>query len=429
MELMIFTKCGHRKYLTSNEMRAFAEKACGLPLDVRSFCLVIAHTGCRISEALALTAANIDFEAQTLIVKCLKKRGKTVYRAIPLPTALLDLLRALIDRIGNPEERLWPWSRMTGYRRIREVMDRAGIIGEHASPKGLRHGFAVQAIQANVPLTLVQRWLGHADLKTTAIYTSAMGAEERSLAARMWGDEALGSPRSPEPTSRREPIVPAPAKSRTICGIAAGDSAILYQLQYRPAASVTASTAPAKAQSSAKASLSTRDFPQKTFFGHLLDCALIQFWLNRNSKNSSFLGTWPDGEFCNTGFRVEFDRLKPTTRSGCSLRRLDLPQSARLLSNHLALLWKSTATGAKGASARRPLSREASARWVRDGAPDYRPADLRGRPSGFSFAPMRHASVMPKTIDEHEDARVTVQACLCPPGKRPIPGSVWSSCE
>lgn len=58
----------------------------------------------------------------------------------------------------------------------------------HATPKGLRHGFGVAAVQSGVPLNLVQRWLGHAKLETTAIYTNAIGDEERAIAARLWGD-------------------------------------------------------------------------------------------------------------------------------------------------------------------------------------------------------------------------------------------------
>lgn len=220
MESAIFTAYGRRKYLTSHEMECFAKTSKSLPLGDKCFCLTTAYTGCRISEVLSLTAQSIDFEAQALIVKCLKKRGRTVYRAIPLPVALLDMLRRLTDQASGRDERLWPWSRMTGYRRIREVMDRAGIVGEHASPKGLRHGFAVQAIQANVPLTLVQRWLGHADLKTTAIYTSAMGAEERKLAARMWQE-------AKDPATRSEALEQPPAKALRIKRIAAfADAAV-----------------------------------------------------------------------------------------------------------------------------------------------------------------------------------------------------------
>jgi site-specific recombinase XerD len=48
------------------------------------------------------------------------------------------------------------------------------------------HGFGVAAVQAGIPLNLVQRWLGHAQLSTTAIYAEAIGPEEQEIAARMW---------------------------------------------------------------------------------------------------------------------------------------------------------------------------------------------------------------------------------------------------
>ena len=51
---------------------------------------------------------------------------------------------------------------------------------------GLRHGFGVAAVSAGIPLNLVQKWLGHAQLTTTAIYANAVGEEEQSIAARMW---------------------------------------------------------------------------------------------------------------------------------------------------------------------------------------------------------------------------------------------------
>ena len=49
-------------------------------------------------------------------------------------------------------------------------------------PKGLRHGFGVAAVSAGSPLNLVQKWLGHAQLTTTAIYADAVGEEEQSIA-------------------------------------------------------------------------------------------------------------------------------------------------------------------------------------------------------------------------------------------------------
>ena len=65
-------------------------------------------------------------------------------------------------------------------------MAASGVWGSRACPRGLRHAFAVGALQAGVPLNLVQRWLGHARIDTTAIYAGACGPEEHAFAARFW---------------------------------------------------------------------------------------------------------------------------------------------------------------------------------------------------------------------------------------------------
>jgi site-specific recombinase XerC len=44
----------------------------------------------------------------------------------------------------------------------------------------------VATLQASVPLNLVQRWMGHARLSSTAIYTSVSGDEEVAFAERFW---------------------------------------------------------------------------------------------------------------------------------------------------------------------------------------------------------------------------------------------------
>jgi site-specific recombinase XerD len=111
---------------------------------------------------------------------------------VPLPSSLLrelnhhfDLRAAQHDPL-QLTQRLWPWSRTTAWRRVKAVMATAGIAGTPASPKGLRHTFGVVAFQANVPPHIVQRWLGHASLRTTAIYGDVSGREERMFASRLW---------------------------------------------------------------------------------------------------------------------------------------------------------------------------------------------------------------------------------------------------
>jgi integrase/recombinase XerD len=128
---------------------------------------ILAYAGCRLSEAL--TADRVDLAASMLVIESLKKRRSGIYHAVPMPPALLETLnmvhgiRKLHDRRGKGRGvRLWPWSRMTGWRAVHAVMAAARLDGPHASPKGLRHGFGVAAVFAGIPLNLVQKWLGHA---------------------------------------------------------------------------------------------------------------------------------------------------------------------------------------------------------------------------------------------------------------------------
>ena len=82
---------------------------------------------------------------------------------------------------------LWPWSRTTAWRRVKEVLDAAAIAdGPHKSPKGLRHGYGVQAVSTGVPPNMLKKWMCHASLAVTAIYSDALGEEQHQIAARMW---------------------------------------------------------------------------------------------------------------------------------------------------------------------------------------------------------------------------------------------------
>ena len=184
--MQLYDRAGQRKYLTPAERQEFLRAAESAPRNVRTFCATLAHTGCRISEALALTAARVDVGAGVLVFESLKKRRKGIYRAVPVPPALLETLEAVHDLGALGDGRLWDWSRTTGWRRVREVMDAAAIHGLCASPKGVRHGFGIKAVTSEVPLNMTQKWLGHARLATTAIYTNAIGPEEQKIAERMW---------------------------------------------------------------------------------------------------------------------------------------------------------------------------------------------------------------------------------------------------
>ena len=188
----LFDRSGNRKYLVTRERSSFASAAILEGGAVATFCLTLAITGARISEVLALTPERIDRADSTIIIETLKQRKKGNYRAIPVPRELLNRLEAvhgIATALADPEQRskrLWPWCRTTAWKHVKHVLKQAGVSDPFAKPKALRHGFAVEAGQNGVQLNIVQRWLGHSRIETTAIYASALGKEERALARRTW---------------------------------------------------------------------------------------------------------------------------------------------------------------------------------------------------------------------------------------------------
>jgi integrase/recombinase XerD len=190
--MSLYGSAGNRKYLNAAERRRFAKAARRAPLEIQLFCLVLSLSGGRISEILALTPAAIDIDSGVANIMTLKRRKRGVVRQVPLPRNVLSELNRVFRLRRTQRDpdaacrRIWKWSRTTAWRHVKEVMAVAGVNGTHAMPKGLRHGFGVNAFQSNVPPHLVQRWLGHASLRTTSIYGDVMGSDERAFAERMW---------------------------------------------------------------------------------------------------------------------------------------------------------------------------------------------------------------------------------------------------
>lgn len=192
--MRLYDAAGNRLYLTAGERAQFLEAARQASPAVRTFCETLAYTGCRISEALELVPKRIQLDEQQVVLRSLKKRREDVYRAVPVPFDYLDRLN-MVHGIREAQKQrrlaekiLWGWTRQHASSKvIKPIMIEAGIPeGPHRTAKGLRHAFGVNAITSNVPLNMLQKWLGHADIKTTTIYANAIGKEEREIAARMW---------------------------------------------------------------------------------------------------------------------------------------------------------------------------------------------------------------------------------------------------
>lgn len=184
-----------RKYLTAAERSSFIRvaKLASRP-EVQTFALILAYSGCRISEVLALRACDVDLTDNSVRVRTLKRRSET-WREIPLPESFMrDLqlthgLRQLQAGRRTKYGRLWRFSRSTASRHVAALMAEAKIQGPQACSKGLRHAFGIAAVEAGVPLPLIASILGHAQITTTAVYTTAVGIEARGFLDKMWNSD------------------------------------------------------------------------------------------------------------------------------------------------------------------------------------------------------------------------------------------------
>ena len=143
--------------------------------------------GLRVSEAVQLPLGDVHLEAAMILV-----RGKgDKERVVPIGGAVAEILETYIadDRPrrlkGRISDYLFPGRGKTGaltrqaaFVVLRRLATAAGM-AEHVSPHTLRHAFATHLVQGGADLRSVQTLLGHADLKTTEIYTHIDAAHIR----------------------------------------------------------------------------------------------------------------------------------------------------------------------------------------------------------------------------------------------------------
>jgi len=189
--LSLYTARGERKYINQAERERVLAVMERLERERALFSLLLLWTGGRVSEVLNVRASSFQIERNIVALRTLKRRKPHV-REVPIAPGLIEgidrqfNLRELQRDPETANQRLWPWSRVTAWRYVKGAMLEAGVVGRPACPRGLRHGFGVGTLQASVPLNMVQKWMGHARISTTAIYADASGDEEAAFAARFW---------------------------------------------------------------------------------------------------------------------------------------------------------------------------------------------------------------------------------------------------
>ena len=130
--------------------------------------------GLRLLEGVRLQVDQIDSSRMVLHLRQAKGNKD---RYVPLPQRTLELLRGYWVSHRHPVW-LFPSAREWGkpldesgvQKAFRAALQESGV-NKAASVHTLRHSWATHLLEAGVNLRLIQAWLGHTSLTTTAIYT------------------------------------------------------------------------------------------------------------------------------------------------------------------------------------------------------------------------------------------------------------------
>jgi len=169
--------------------------------------------GLRLGEGVRLTVSDIDSSRMLLAVRG-GKGSKDRY--VPLPQVTLDLLRQHWTTHRHPRwlfpaspsnDQAWasvpqPVHESSIQKAMKRAVAASGI-QKHATPHTLRHSWATHLLEAGVNLRLIQQWLGHKSLSTTAMYTHLTRNGE-TIAGEIINQlmTPLASPSSPDDAER-----------------------------------------------------------------------------------------------------------------------------------------------------------------------------------------------------------------------------------
>ena len=223
-----------KTYIELREIAAMEEEAGNL--RDRLLIRLLFHLGCRVSEALALTPDDTDFDRGSVTIIHLKSHTKLScpscgarlgvthvfcpkcgvkveyrvakeqqyrrQRVLPLDEDTLSLLREYIRRGGpvvrDSKKLIFGINRHRAWQVIRECAERARLpdlvnpeTGKRhgISPHRLRDSFAVHAVKLDDSgdgLRLLQEHLGHASFNTTARYRKISGREHKDWYQKLW---------------------------------------------------------------------------------------------------------------------------------------------------------------------------------------------------------------------------------------------------
>lgn len=142
-------------------------------------CLFLYSTGMRVSEVLSVRVRDFNPENRVITVKTLKRK-KDNARQVPVSKELAcELTFWSLHSRCRPSDFIFDYGRANAYSLVRRSCAWAGLTDDRAHPHTWRHTYAITCLSQGVPITVVRRWMGHRDLKSTLVYMEILDQDSK----------------------------------------------------------------------------------------------------------------------------------------------------------------------------------------------------------------------------------------------------------
>ncbi len=138
-------------------------------------------TGLRVNEIVSLKKEEVNFEELLIHIKLAKGKKD---RLVKMPESILGELKSFIDMEGGEylfESNMGGKLTTATIRAILKNAARKAGIKKRVYPHLLRHSFATHLLEQGTDLRVIQKLLGHSDIKTTQIYTQISQASIKNI--------------------------------------------------------------------------------------------------------------------------------------------------------------------------------------------------------------------------------------------------------
>ena len=139
--------------------------------------------GLRVSESISLKKNDLRFEEEILFIRAGKGKKD---RAIPIPQSLTKRIEhyLLARNDSNPyvfdSQRGGHLTTMSVQKIVEKAVEKARL-KKRIHPHTLRHSYATHLLENGTDIRIIQRLLGHNDMRTTEIYTHISNALIKSV--------------------------------------------------------------------------------------------------------------------------------------------------------------------------------------------------------------------------------------------------------